>query len=207
MTLHWDKKNKLLHRNGKVFNPSRLEWSSPKTTTKLGGSEVTPIEALRYLAKEKTLRRVPIGVIGTRTATPKQLELAHQLGASMADLGMQLICGGKGGVMEAACEGHAAHGGFPIGILPDGEWDGANPFCTIPIATGLGVARNAVIARASVALIAVGGGLGTITEMAMGLQFKRLVLRLNGAPEVEGAISIGTVEEALDRVARRLLSL
>ncbi|CAI6014451.1 unnamed protein product [Clonostachys chloroleuca] len=207
MTLRWDKKNNLLHRGGKVFNPSRLEWSSTAQTTKLSGSEVTPLEALRHLAKEESLRRVPVGVIGTRTATKKQLEVSRQLGAAMADHGMQLICGGKGGVMEAACEGHAAHGGLPVGILPDGEWDAANPFCAIPIATGLGVARNAVIARASVALIAVGGGMGTLTEMAMGMQFKRLVLRLDGAPEVEGAVSLGTVEEALDRVARRLLSI
>lgn len=152
MTLRWDKKNNLLHRGGKVFNPSRLEWSSTAQTTKLSGSEVTPLEALRHLAKEESLRRVPVGVIGTRTATKKQLEVSRQLGAAMADHGMQLICGGKGGVMEAACEGHAAHGGLPVGILPDGEWDAANPFCVIPIARLVSAWRGTLSSRGRVLL-------------------------------------------------------
>jgi hypothetical protein len=91
--------------------------------------------------------------------------------------------------------------------LPGDEWDEANPYVAIPLATGLGPARNAVIARAAIALIAVGGGYGTLSEMAFGLHFNRLVVALEDAPEVPGALRFGDVEPALERVALRILAL
>lgn len=211
VALRWNAQKKSLYGAGKygagkVFDPSRLQWADAGTGH-TEGLDVSPPEALRYLAIHHPLRRVPIGIIGPRQATVEQCEIARKLGAAMADHGLQLICGGKTGVMEAACEGHAARGGLPVGILPDEEWQAANPFVAIPIATGIGPARNAIIARACLALIAVGGGVGTLSEMALGLQFNRLVLGMAGAPHVEGVPAVADIEDALDRVARRLFSI
>jgi hypothetical protein len=150
---------------------------------------------------------VPVAVIGPRAATPEQLRLAESLGRRIGEVGLTLLCGGKGGVMEAACRGCREAGGEPIGLLPDEEWDAANAHVAVPLATGLGAARNAVIARAAVALVAVGGGHGTISEMAFGLQFGRPVLTLGEAPAVPGAAACGDVEAAVERVARHLLGL
>jgi hypothetical protein len=91
--------------------------------------------------------RVPVAVIGPRGATPPEQQTAFSVGAGLAALGIVLLCGGKGGVMEAACEGAASAGGVSIGLLPKGEWQAANRFVTVPIATGIGEARNAIIAR------------------------------------------------------------
>jgi len=202
--LQWNAREKHLVSAGKIFDPSRLEWRTGDTDQE-EGTPASPLEALKLLAANGALKRVPVGIIGPREATAEQRKIAHELGAAMADHGLQLLCGGKNGVMEAACEGHAAHGGIPVGILPDEEWQAANPFVGIPIATGIGPARNAIIARACIALIAVGGGVGTLSEMALGLQFNRLVLAMAGAPHVNGVPTMADIEETLDQVARRIL--
>jgi hypothetical protein len=80
--------------------------------------------------------------------------------------------------MEAGCRGTAEHGGISISLLPDATWKAANPCVTIPIATGLGVARNAIIAQAFFCLVAIDGGYGTLSEIAFGLQFGRPVFAL-----------------------------
>ncbi|MDJ0611230.1 MAG: TIGR00725 family protein [Kiloniellales bacterium] len=129
---------------------------------------------------------MPIGVIGGRGATADQAAVAEQAGESLADLGLTLLCGGRGGVMEAACRGAERAGGLSIGLLPDEDWHSANPYVGVPLATGIGVARNALIARAAFALIAIGGGTGTLSEIAFGLQFGRPVYGLCGAPAIEG---------------------
>lgn len=202
--LQWNAREKQLYSAGKIFDSSRLEWRAGEADQE-EGIPVSPLKALKLLAGNGALKRVPVGIIGPREATAEQRKIAHELGAAMADHGLQLLCGGKNGVMEAACEGHSAHGGLPVGILPDEEWQAANPFVGIPIATGIGPARNAIIARACIALIAVGGGVGTLSEMALGLQFNRLVLAMAGAPHVDGVPTMATIEEALDQVARRIL--
>ncbi|BBK38258.1 lysine decarboxylase [Allostella sp. ATCC 35155] len=165
---------------------------------------VAAVDGLRRLMSGRA-RRIPIGVIGPRDASADQLELAEQLGTALAETGLQLLCGGRGGVMEAACKGALSAGGSPIGLLPDTEWDAANPYVAIPIATGIGQARNALIARACLVLVAVGGGYGTLSEMAFGLHFERLVLTLDKAPPVEGTVACASVSEVLERIAARLL--
>jgi uncharacterized protein (TIGR00725 family) len=102
--------------------------------------------------------------------------------------------------MEAACEGAGSADGLSVGLLPDDEWQAANRFVTIPIATGIGVARNAIIARAGLALVAIGGGYGTLSEIALALQFGRPVLTLLDAPAVSGVRPMGSVEAALDAI-------
>jgi len=109
--------------------------------------------------------------------------------------------------MEAACEGVSSAGGISVGLLPDIEWDAANRFVTIPIATGIGEARNALVARAALAIIAIGGSYGTLSEIAFGLQFGRPVLTLLDPSPIPGTRSMGSAEAALDSVCRIILSL
>ena len=201
--IEWDADLRRPVAGDRVFDPARFGWVEAPGAR--GGEAVSPAEALLRLADQGPMRRVPIGVIGPREGEPHQLETAEALGEALARHGLQLLCGGKSGVMEAACRGHAQAGGLPIGILPDEEWHGANSFVAIPIATGIGPARNAIIARACVALVAVGGGVGTLSEMALGLQFGRLVLAMADAPPVRDVPVIGTVEEAIERIAARIL--
>ncbi|BCP52288.1 lysine decarboxylase [Kaistia sp. 32K] len=204
--LHWVEDSRKLLCGDRVFDPSRLEWVETEASQR-PGEVLSPTEALLRFAERSALRRVPIGIIGPREATSGQCELAEKLGAALAQHGLQMLCGGKNGVMEAACRGHASAGGLPIGILPDDEWQAANPYVAIPIATGIGPARNAIIARACLALVAIGGGVGTLSEMALGLQFNRLVLATSEAPPVAGVPVVDTVEAILDRIARRIFQI
>ncbi|WP_108661006.1 TIGR00725 family protein [Acuticoccus kandeliae] len=192
-------------RDTSRFDPWRREWVTDGPAP-ADARPVDPGAALKAVNAGRA-RRLPVAVIGPRVPEAGQADIARALGEALGQYGVQMICGGKGGVMEAACEGHLAAGGLPIGILPDDEWTAANPYVAIPIATGLGPARNAIIARAATVLIAVGGGYGTLSEIAYGLHFDRLVLTLAGAPEVNGAIVCATVEEAMGHVARHLLNL
>ena len=92
-------------------------------------------------------------------------------------------------------------------MLPDEDWRLANDYIAIPIASGIGRARNAILAHACPVLIAVGGGYGTLSEMAFGLQFYQMVLALGDAPQVDGAIYCNEIHQVLDYCAERLLSL
>ncbi len=187
-----------------IFDPAGQRW----TEAPLAGEPIGLREAVRWLqADSATPCRAPIAVIGPREARAAERDAAFALGAGLAGLGLVLICGGKSGVMEAACAGAASAGGLSIGVLPEGEWQAANRFVTVPLATGIGVARNAIIARAALALIAVGGGYGTLSEIALGLQFGRPVLTLCDAPAVAGARALASPESALDAVCRIVLAL
>jgi uncharacterized protein (TIGR00725 family) len=168
---------------------------------------VGPLGAVaRLLARHET-RRLPVGVIGPREATPDQYRRAEALGRRLAQVGFTVICGGRGGAMEAVCKGVYEAGGQPIGVIPEADWHAANRFVGIPLATGFGEARNALIAAASFALIAVGGGYGTLSEIALGLRFGRLVVTMPGSFEVAGALACAGIEDALSHVARRFLAL
>lgn len=146
--------------------------------------------------------RVPVGVIGPRAATPAQVAAAHTVGRGIAQMGLALVCGGRAGVMEGACRGAAEIGGLAIGVLPDADPAPANPYATVVLATGLGEARNAVIARAALCLVAIGDNFGTLSEVALGRQFGKLVIGLEGAARVNGVVQVATPEEALVQVAR-----
>jgi uncharacterized protein (TIGR00725 family) len=201
--LSWSESERVLYSDKGRFDPWSLIWEQAAPAAEV--APVGPIDALRRLRASGGIRRVPVGVIGPREAKDDERALAESLGRAIGELGLQLLCGGKSGVMEAACKGCVDAGGTPIGLIPDTEWQEANPYVAIPIATGIGVARNAVIARACLALVAVGGGYGTLSEMAFGLQFGRLVLALGRAPAVDGAVVCGDVGEAMERVAARIL--
>jgi len=115
-------------------------------------------------------RPLRISVAGSGSASPEEIALAQQVGRLIAERGAVLICGGLGGVMEAACRGASEAGGMTIGLLPGRDPGAANPHVTVPIPTGIGEARNALVAKASEALIAVGGKLGTLSEIALALR-------------------------------------
>lgn len=119
-----------------------------------------------------------VGVIGGGSVDPEVYELARQVGRLLAEKGAIVICGGLGGVMEAACRGAKEAGGMTIGILPGTNRSEANPYVDLPIVTGLSDARNVIIVRTASALIAVDGEFGTLSEIAFALKFGRPVVSL-----------------------------
>ncbi|HYB74170.1 MAG TPA: TIGR00725 family protein [Candidatus Sulfotelmatobacter sp.] len=109
---------------------------------------------------------VYIGVIGEAEPPPHLLEAAEAVGRCVAEAGAILVCGGLGGVMEAACRGAQAAGGVTIGILPGHDRREGNRYLTYAVPTGLGHARNILVVRSADAVIAVGGRFGTLSEIA-----------------------------------------
>jgi uncharacterized protein (TIGR00725 family) len=124
-------------------------------------------------------RPVFIGVIGGSEVPPPVAARAEEVGREIARRGAVLVCGGLGGVMEAACRGAAAEGGLTIGILPGENRRAANPFVRIPIVTGMGYARNVAVVRSCQAVIAVDGSYGTLSEIGHALQGGIPVIGLN----------------------------
>jgi hypothetical protein len=119
---------------------------------------------------------VCLAVVGESAPPPHLLETAEAVGRCVAEAGAILVCGGLGGVMEAACRGARAVGGITIGILPGLDRGEGNPYLTYAIPTGLGYARNILVVRAADAVIAVGGRFGTLSEIAFA--------RVDGRPVV-----------------------
>lgn len=123
-------------------------------------------------------KRSIIGIIGSAQPTKELETLAEEVGKELAHRDATIICGGLGGVMEASCRGAKKTGGLTIGILPGAKAEDANPYVDIPIPTGMGEARNLVIIRSSQALIAIGGGYGTLSEIAFALKLRVPVVGL-----------------------------
>lgn len=117
-----------------------------------------------------------VAVVGGREVSADQLELARSVGELIARSGAILLCGGMGGIMEAVSQGAAHQGGLVVGILPGGKKEEANPFVSIPIATGIGIARNSILAHSADLLIALSGQYGTLSEIAYALQLGKKVL-------------------------------
>ncbi|MFH1031205.1 MAG: TIGR00725 family protein [Chloroflexota bacterium] len=124
-------------------------------------------------------RKKIIAVIGGGQPSPEEDKLAEEVGRLLAKNGVILVCGGLGGVMEAACRGASLEGGLTIGILPGDNPQSANPYVQIPIVTGLGYARNIAVVKSAQAVIAVGGGYGTLSEIAHARQANVPVVGLN----------------------------
>jgi uncharacterized protein (TIGR00725 family) len=111
-----------------------------------------------------------VGVAGASRPEPPLLDQAGLLGRRLAEAGAVVICGGGPGVMEAVCRGARAAGGTTVGLLPGLDRAEGNPYLTVSIPTGLGQGRNLLLVRSSNALIAVGGGFGTLSEIALALR-------------------------------------
>ncbi len=151
-----------------------------------------------------------VAVIGPSRATPAVAAAAFQVGVLIARGGANLVCGGGGGAMEAACRGARSAGGTTVGILPGPTREDANPFVDIAIPTGMGEARNALVVRAADAVIAVGGGAGTLSEIGLALKMGRPVIGLGTwevAPPPEGTADIAIERVLSPEAAVKLLRL
>lgn len=120
-----------------------------------------------------------IGVIGATRPDKKTYDLAEQVGKEIAKRGAAVVCGGLGGVMEAVCKGARSEGGLTIGIIPSDFKDDANKYVQIPIVTGMGIGRNVMLVKSADALIAVGGGFGTLSEIGHALNLGKTVIGLD----------------------------
>lgn len=138
-----------------------------------------------------------MAVVGPGEASPEEGATAEAVGRLVARRGAVLVCGGLGGVMEAACRGARGEGGTTIGILPGLDRSAANPHVEVAIATGLGEARNALVVRASDVLIAVGGAYGTLSEIALALKAGKRVVGLESWA-IDGVRPAQGAEAAVD---------
>jgi uncharacterized protein (TIGR00725 family) len=141
-----------------------------------------------------------VAVIGAGEASPDERDSARAAGRRLAELGAVVVTGGRGGVMEAACEGAKQAGGQTVGILPGLERGEANEFVDVAIPTGLGEMRNALVVRAADALVAVGGAWGTLSEIAFARVAGKAVFGV-GSWELgeEGVVAVASGEEAAER--------
>jgi uncharacterized protein (TIGR00725 family) len=126
---------------------------------------------------------------------------AEAVGRGLAARGAVVVCGGLGGAMEAACRGAKEAGGMTVGLLPGLDRRDANPYVDVAVTTGLGEARNALVVRAADALIAVGGGYGTLSELGLALRTGKRVIGL-GTWEIDGIEPASSPEEAVEAVLR-----
>lgn len=157
------------------------------------------------------MERAPaIAVIGAGDALPQILELALEAGREIAARGAILICGGRGGVMEAAARGARERGGHTVGILPSYDRKSANPAIEFAIATGMGEARNAIVVASADAVIALAGEGGTLAEIGFALKLGRPLIALRSWPQLEGlhraddaATAVTMALELAERAAKR----
>lgn len=198
--------NQLHDRAGRRFDPMLRHWHQASLPGQ--GRDLDLRAAAQWLQYQSGARqRMPVSVIGPRDGGPQQLAAAEALGALLAEMGFAVACGGRQGVMEAVCRGVAAKGGLSIGFLPEPHVYDANAYVTLPIATGLGEARNAIVARAGFCLVAIGDSYGTLSECALGLQFGRAVFGLAGAAQIPGMRQCADAAAAADGVASVALGL
>jgi uncharacterized protein (TIGR00725 family) len=139
-------------------------------------------------------RRPQVTVIGDGDAGPVLTRLAEEVGALLARLGAVTITGGRGGVMEAACRGARRAGGLTVGILPSADPAAGNPWCDVLIQTELGHARNVLTALSGDVVVALGGGAGTLSELAFAWIHGRPILLLDGT----GGWADGLADRPLD---------
>jgi len=148
----------------------------------------------------KPLRRPqPVGFIGGGTCSASQYRTAYEVAFGVAEHGLAVLCGGRGGVMEAASKGAFDAGGSAVALLPGTDPADANPYATLVLPTGLGnrdqaiaegrpdFSRNRIIAMAASCLVAIGGARGTANEIKLGLLFGKTVFCLENAPPPENA--------------------
>ena len=149
-----------------------------------------------------------VAVVGPGAAGAEVVDTARAVGRALAARGAIVVCGGRGGVMEAACRGARESDGLTVGILPGLDRTEANPYVTVPVATGLGEARNALVVRAADVLIAVAGEFGTLSEIAFALKAGKGVVGIDtwelarGGTSVDAIVRVGSAEEAVEAALR-----
>jgi hypothetical protein len=123
-----------------------------------------------------------------------------EVGEEIAKRGGVLVCGGLGGVMEAAAKGASMAGGLTVGILPGPSPSSANPYIHVPVATDMGQARNVIIVHTADGLVAVSGGFGTLSEIGHSLKTGKPVVGLKTIPHLQGVHYVDTPQEAVARI-------
>ncbi len=119
-----------------------------------------------------------VSVIGSATCSEEECAYAEAVGEGLASHGIAVVCGGRSGVMEAVCRGAQLRGGLTIGLLPGLDGEAANPYVRLALPTGIGQARNALVVAAGEAVIAIGGGYGTLSEIGFALKLGKPLIAL-----------------------------
>jgi uncharacterized protein (TIGR00725 family) len=159
---------------------------------------------VREVAMTEQPRPRLIGVIGTGEGSPTTDALAHEVGRRLAEAGCSIVTGGLAGVMAAAARGHrdgrtADDRCVAVGVVPGPDATAANVHVDVVIATGAGEARNCVIVNSASTLIAIGGGFGTLSEIALALRQDKCVIALESWSGIdEGVVPAVSAEEAVD---------
>ncbi len=143
-----------------------------------------------------------VGVIGAGDCSDKIYQIARDVGLEIGKKGWVVVCGGLGGVMEAAARGCTEAGGTTVGILPGLEKESANPYIEIPIPTGLGEGRNLLVVRASDVLVSIAGEYGTLSEIALALKINKPVIGLETWENLKGVRYVVNPREAIEAVER-----
>jgi hypothetical protein len=146
-----------------------------------------------------------VAVVGSGEADDQLAWLAEEVGAALADAGAVVVTGGLGGVMEAASRGAKSRLGQTLGLLPGDDRTAANGWVDIAVPTGMGELRNGLVVRSSDAVIAVGGGHGTLSEIALALKAGKPVVGLAGW-DIDGMVQAADPQDAVARVIRNRLS-
>lgn len=165
---------------------------------------ISRMQILQLHTHENMNRKARISVIGAGTCDDSVAQTAHELGTRIARAGYDLVCGGLGGVMQAAARGAHEAGGHTIGILPGSSPSDANPHIETPIATGLGQMRNMLVVMNGDAVIAVEGGAGTLSEVALALKSGKTVIAIGKYSELDGVLSARGPQEAVALAARHI---
>jgi len=145
-----------------------------------------------------------VGIIGAGSCDPETFKLAEEVGYKIGEAGWFLVCGGLGGVMEAASKGCVEAGGITIGILPGRSRSDANPYIKVAIPTGLGEGRNILVVRASDILVAISGGYGTLSEIGFALKTGKPVLGLNTWEGIKGIHYLSATKELVEDILKIL---
>jgi uncharacterized protein (TIGR00725 family) len=141
-----------------------------------------------------------VGVIGGGECTDSTYKIAQNLGFEIGKKGWILVCGGLGGIMEAAAKGCTEAGGLTLGILPGSKRNSANPYIRIALPTGLGEGRNLLVVRTSDVLVSIAGGYGTLSEIGLALKAGKPVIGLETWQNIPGIQYVSHLDEVIDKI-------
>ena len=139
-----------------------------------------------------------ISVVGAGDCSAEEAKTAEEIGRLLAERGFSVVCGGLAGVMQAACKGCKSAGGQTVGILPGDDPSQANEWVDAARPTGMGEARNALVANAGEAMIAVGGEYGTLSEIAFALKHDKTVVAIGNWSGLDGVVPAESAASAVD---------
>ncbi len=155
-------------------------------------------------------RQPYIAVVGGSDAGPDTLRAAEEVGKAIAERGAVLVCGGRGGVMEAACRGAKSVGGTTLGVLPGEDREDANDFLDVAVATGMGEMRNMIVVHSADVIIALAGEFGTLSEIAFALRTDKPVVGLDTwelaqrGEASDAIVRVNGPHEAVEEALRRV---